>query len=176
MAGAVGPHFFFPQSLMVEDLSELTADVRARVSALGFELADLRKGGSKARALLQVRIDRPDASPGHGITVDDCARVSRALESWLDQTSMLGPRYILEVSSPGIERPLRWREQWARFAGREVNVRLPGRGRTRARIVRVLFDADAVVLQLHGDPAEVTVPLAQARDATLAVDWKRPGA
>src|SRR5262245_44202130 len=77
--------FFSRSGLMVEDLAELTAAVRTRLTDLGFELADLRKGGSASRALLQVRIDRPDASPGHGITVDDCARVSRALESWLDQ-------------------------------------------------------------------------------------------
>ena len=125
---------------------ELIAAVRQRIEGLGFELADLRKGGSRQRALLQVRIDRPDATPGNGITVDDCTVVSRALESWLDQAGVLGARYILEVSSPGIERPLRWREHWERFAGRQVSVRVPGRGRIRATIVRVLIDDDAVVL------------------------------
>ncbi|MBI4421758.1 MAG: ribosome maturation factor RimP [Gemmatimonadetes bacterium] len=160
---------------MVEDLAALTTEVRTRVSNLGFELADLRKGGSRSRTLLQVRIDRPDASPGRGITVEECAQVSRALESWLDQAGILGPRYILEVSSPGIERPLRWREHWARFVGREVNVRLAGRGRVRATIVDVPEGRDLVVLKPQGNAPEITVPLAEARDATLAVDWNRRG-
>src|SRR5439155_683087 len=119
------------------------------------------------------RIDRPGAAPGHGITVDECAQVSRALEAWLDEAGILGPRYILEVSSPGIERPLRWREHWIRFVGHDVNVRLPGRGRVRATIVRVPDDADTIVLRLKGESGEVVVPIADTRDARLVVDWNR---
>lgn len=156
---------------MPDDLSELTAQVRARLDALGYELADIRKGGSQGRPLLQVRIDRPGSSAGSGITVDDCALVSRALEAWLDEAGILGERYILEVSSPGIERPLKWREHWVKFVGRDVMVRLAGRGRVRATIVRVPEGADDVVLRLSGQTDEIAVPLEQARDARLAVDW-----
>ncbi|MBI4502944.1 MAG: ribosome maturation factor RimP [Gemmatimonadetes bacterium] len=158
---------------MLDDLAELTVQVRARLAALGFELADIRKGGSRSRPLLQVRIDRPDITVGGGVTVDDCARVSRALEQWLDQAGTLGVRYILEVSSPGIDRPVRWREHWVRFVGRDVNVRLPGRGRVRATIVRVPEDADTVVLRLQSGGEELAVTLAEARDARLAVDWTK---
>jgi ribosome maturation factor RimP len=156
---------------MSDDLESLITEVRARVGALGYELADLRRGGSRTRVLLQVRIDRPDA-PG-GIKVEDCATVSRALEEWLDVAGVLGANYVLEVSSPGIERPVRWREHWERFAGRDVHVRLRGRGRVRATIVRVEQGegTDAVVLRPRGDIADLTVPLLEARDATLAVDW-----
>jgi ribosome maturation factor RimP len=157
---------------MLDDLTELTAQVRARVTALGFELADIRKGGSQGRPLLQVRIDRPEGGEGSGVTVGDCATGSRALEAWLDEAGTLGARYILEVSSPGIDRPVRWREHWARFVGRDVNVRLPGRGRVRATIVRVPQDSDTVILRLRSDEQEIAVQLAEARDARLAVDWK----
>lgn len=157
---------------MPDDLVGLISEVRSRVEGLGFELADLRKGGTPRRIRLQVRIDRPDSVPGQGVTVDDCARVSRALEQWLDASVILGSNYILEVSSPGIERPLRWRQHWERFVGREVNVRLPGRGRRRATIVGVSANDDSVVLRLPGEEGEVTVPLSEARDATLAVDWE----
>jgi ribosome maturation factor RimP len=156
---------------MADDLAGLLDEVQARVAALGFDLADLKKGGSPGRARLQVRIDRPDSEPGHGITVDDCALVSRALEQWLDTAGLVGSNYILEVSSPGIERPIRWRRHWERFAGRDVTLRLAGRGRCRATIQRVLPDQDAVVLRLAGEQAEVTLPLAEARDARLVVDW-----
>jgi len=158
---------------MLDDLTELTAQVRARIAALGFELADIRKGGSQGRPLLQVRIDRPDNPMGSGVTVDDCATVSRDLEQWLDAVGTLGVRYILEVSSPGIERPVRWREHWVRFVGRDVSVRLPGRGRLRATILGVPEGTESVVLKVLANGEEVTVPLAEARDARLAVDWSK---
>ncbi len=156
---------------MDDTLTALTAEIRSRVEALGYDLADLRKRGSPHRVALQIRIDRPDAGPGHGITVQECAAVSRALEAWLDEEQLLGPRYVLEVSSPGIERPVRWREHWERFTGRDVHVKLAGRQRMRATIVRALEGADAVVLRPVGGGAEITVPFEEVRDATLAVDW-----
>ncbi len=145
--------------------------VREQVAALGYELADVRRRGSGRRTALQVRVDRLDAAPGRGITIDECTQVSRALSGWLDETQLLGPHYALEVSSPGIERPVRWLEHWQRFTGRDVQVRLAGRGRVRATIVRVLVDEDAVVLRPAGDAEEVTVPIDEAHEATLAVDW-----
>ncbi|HEX9691751.1 MAG TPA: ribosome maturation factor RimP [Gemmatimonadales bacterium] len=151
----------------------LVPHVRACVAAMGYELADLRRRGSATRVILQVRIDRPDAAPGRGITVDECAEVSRALEAWLEDSGLVGPRYVLEVSSPGIERPLRWREHWVRFVGRDVRVRLAGIGRVKATIVRVLEDRDAVELRIAGRDEVVNVELANVADATLAVDWGR---
>lgn len=157
---------------MQPTLDELIAEVRKRLVDLGFELVDLRRGGTAQRVRLQVRVDRADTVPGHGVTVEDCATVSRALETWLDATGLIGPRYVLEVSSPGIERPIRWPEHWARFVGHDVHVRLPGRGRTRATIVAVAPDTGTVTLQpAASGEDQVTVPLAEARDATLAVDW-----
>ncbi len=167
----VGPAFFLePMELSPQ---EMTAEIQRRVAALGYELVDLRRRAMRNRVALQIRVDRPEASPGHGITVDECAAVSRALESWLDESQVLGLRYVLEVSSPGIERPVRWREHWERFTGRDVNVRLPGRGRLRARIVAVrrVNEMDEIVLRPENGTGEITVPLEDARDATLVVDW-----
>jgi ribosome maturation factor RimP len=152
--------------------ADLLAEVRTRVAALGFELVDLRQRGAGQRQSLQIRIDRPDSGPGHGVTADDCAVVSRALERWLDDSGVLGGRYVLEVSSPGIERPLRWIEHWRRFTGRDVRVRLPGSGRIEATIVRVEQE-DRIVLRLRGAAEEITVPVDEARDATLLVDWSK---
>src|SRR5580765_1755930 len=87
---------------------------RARLELLGFDLADLRIGGTPNRPLVQVRIDWPPADPPRRVTVDDCAAASRALEAWLDADvgGTLGARYVLEVSSPGMERPVRWYRHW----------------------------------------------------------------
>lgn len=156
---------------MDSSLTDLTAEIRRRVTSLGYELVDLRKRGTRTRVVLQIRVDRPDAAPGQGITVEECAAVNRGLQEWLDGTGVLGSRYVLEVSSPGIERPVRWREHWERFVGREVTVRVPERGRLRAKIVRVPPGSDDVVLRPADSDEEITVPLGEARDAKLVVDW-----
>ncbi|PYP28888.1 MAG: hypothetical protein DMD55_03390 [Gemmatimonadetes bacterium] len=151
-------------------LSEnLVESFRVRLDALGLELADLRIGGTQARPLVQVRIEWPPGEPPRRVTVDDCAMASRALETWLDAGGPLGPRYALEVSSPGLDRPLRWHRHWVRFVGREVQATVAGLGRVRARIVAVPDEA-TVVLQPAG-AAPRPVPLTGIRDARLAVDW-----
>jgi ribosome maturation factor RimP len=138
---------------------------RAQVEQLGFDLADLRIGGTPNRPLVQVRIDCPPRK----VTVEDCSRVSRALEQWLDAggAGPLGNRYVLEVSSPGIERPVRWHRHWAQFVGRDVNVKLAGIGRVRARIVSVPT-TETVVLQPQGG-VEREFRLDDVKDARLAL-------
>jgi ribosome maturation factor RimP len=135
---------------------------RTRLEAMGFDLADLRIGGTPNRPLVQVRID----CPPRNVTVEDCSRVSRALEQWLDESGPLGNRYVLEVSSPGIERPVRWHRHWVQFVGRDVNVKIAGLGRIRARIVAVP-DQETVVLAPQGGP-ERTYRFEEVRDARLA--------
>ena len=138
---------------------------RARLEALGYDLADLRIGGTPNRPLVQVRIDCPPRQ----VTVEDCSHVSRALEQWLDAGGGGGPlgnRYVLEVSSPGIERPVRWHRHWAQFVGRDVNVKVAGMGRVRARIVAVPTE-ETVVLRLPGKSA-LEYRLAELKDARLA--------
>jgi ribosome maturation factor RimP len=154
----------------------LVESFRAHLDALGLDLADLRIGGTPNRPLVQVRIDWPPTDPPRQVSVADCAMASRALEAWLDggdggagAARPLGPRYVLEVSSPGMERPLRWARHWARFVGREVTAKVEGLGRVRARIV-AMPDEATVVLQPEGG-APRPVPLTSIRDARLAVDW-----
>jgi len=156
MRAKFGPRFFF---MLTESLVEA---FRTRLDALGFDLADLRIGGTPNRPLVQVRID----CPPRNVTVEDCSRVSRALEQWLDASGPLGNRYVLEVSSPGIERPVRWHRHWVQFVGRDVNVKVAGVGRVRARIVAVP-DQETVILEPQGG-AEQTFRFAELKDARLA--------
>ncbi len=150
-------------------LSEsLIETFRAKLDELGLDLADLRIGGTAQRPLVQVRIAWPPSDEARRVAVDDCARASRALEAWLDRGGPLGSRYVLEVSSPGLDRPLRWPRHWAQFVGRDVQATVAGLGRIRARIVAVP-DEGTVVLEPAGREAR-TVPLADVRDARLAVD------
>src|SRR5213595_2768495 len=147
----------------------LVESFRSRLEVLGLELADLRIGGTPQRPLVHVRIEWPPDGASRGVTVADCATASRMLETWLDADGALGHRYVLEVSSPGLERPLRWHRHWVRFVGRDVQATVAGLGRVRARIVSVP-DESTVVLEPQGGTPRA-VPLAGIRDARLAVDW-----
>jgi ribosome maturation factor RimP len=161
------PHIFFPSPPMSADA--LLAPIRDHITGLGFDLVDLRRAGTLQRPILQVRVDRPDSRPGQGITADDCAAISRSLERFLESRAMVGPRYVLEVSSPGFERPLRWPEHWRRFIGRQARVRaeaLPGR--SRVEIVSVPDD-DHVILRRE-DGSEVMLAFDAIREATLVAD------
>jgi ribosome maturation factor RimP len=152
----------------------LLAPIRDHIAGLGFELVDLRHVGTLERPILQVRVDRPDSRPGQGITADDCAGISRSLERFLESSAMVGPRYVLEVSSPGIERPLRWPEHWRRFIGQRARVQSQalGGGRREVEIVAVPDDAH-VTLRPEGG-AEITLALDEIREARLVVEFGPP--
>jgi ribosome maturation factor RimP len=107
---------------MMWDNDALERELAERVTRLGLEFVELERAGSKSRPILRVRIDRPDSEPGQGVSVADCARVSRELESFLDGLERADSRYVHEVSSPGVERPLLRRSDFERFAGREIAV------------------------------------------------------
>jgi ribosome maturation factor RimP len=144
--------------------------VEDELDRLGLDLVELRRGGSRSRPTLDVRIDRRD---GANVSVDDCARASRALESRLDAGDVVGSRYVLEVSSPGVERPLRHVADWRRFSGRKAKVLSDSLGgRVEVEIVGVEGEhgAEAVVVRTpRGD--ERRLPLAEVREARLAFDW-----
>jgi ribosome maturation factor RimP len=136
------------------------------VEALGLELFELRRKGTASRPTLDVRIDRPD---GSAITVEDCAKVSRALEAKLDGSGLVGDRYVLEVSSPGIERPLRDAKDWRRFAGKRVSVLSPAHGgRLEGENAGLDEENGTQVVRLRmAKGAERRIPLAEIKEARL---------
>jgi len=155
----------------------LERDLAARLQELGYELVELERAGSRTRPVLRVRIDRPESAGGHGISVEDCARVSRALQPFLDARPELPEHYVLEVSSPGVERPLVRRQDWERFTGREIAVKgtgpLAGRGRRLEGTLLGLVTADGeerVRLQL-ADGTVVEIPRDQIARAHLVFRW-----
>ena len=167
--------FVYPpgHSVVTHDLLSPEA-LRAAVAGLGFELVDVRATGPTSRRAIRLRIDVPGGgAPGAGVTTDDCARVSRALEAALESAGAVGPRYTIEVSSPGIERPVRFAEHWRRYVGREVRLRARGvAGTVTARIAGVPDD-DQVDLVIDG--VEHRISLEAVREATLVVDWSAIG-
>src|SRR5215208_6284734 len=89
------PTFFYCCKLPRDSMSdELERVVKEELDGAFFDLVELRRGGTRSRPVLEVRIDRRD---GQTITVDDCARVSRALEARLDGGPLMSERYVLQV-------------------------------------------------------------------------------
>jgi ribosome maturation factor RimP len=159
---------------MAEDLEQ---EIRDRVEALGYELVELERAGSRSRPILRVRVDLPGSSPDEGVTVDDCTRVSRALETYLDELEPLSDRYVLEVSSPGLERPLVRTADFERFAGREVVVKttakLPdGSKRVEGELVGLdIQDGVERVRVRRIDGSEVDIPREDIARAHLIFRW-----
>ena len=161
---------------------EIERELADRIESLGFELVEVKWGGSGQRPQLKLRIDRPGSGPGTGVTVDECASVSRALESWLDEHEALSRRYVLEVSSPGVERPLVTGRDFERFRGERVAVMGTGLlAGLATRLVGELLgleaagsEAEAVRLRLSGNGGdrEVSIPRSEIRKANLLFEWK----
>jgi ribosome maturation factor RimP len=145
---------------------ELERVVTSELDAVGFDLVELRKGGTRSRPVLEVRIDRRD---GEKITVDDCARASRALEARLDGGTLVAERYVLQVSSPG-ERPIRTAAEWRRFAGRWASLLAPEHGgRFEAEILGVEeSDAGPTVMLRLERGEQKALPLSAVKEARLA--------
>ena len=89
------------------------------LTAAGVELVDLALRGGGARRIVRVDIDRAGA---RSVDLDDCQRVSRALDEALDRADLFSTPYVLEVSSPGIDRPLRSADDFRRNTGRRIVV------------------------------------------------------
>ena len=152
------------------------AEIERIVEGLGYELVEMEAVGSRARPILRVYLDRPDSVPGTpAVTVEDCTAVSRALEPMLDARPDVAERYMLEVSSPGVERPLVRPRDFARFAGQEVSVRgkatLAGKARRlQGELLGLAEGGDVVKMRLPGGE-EVEFPLAEVEKANLVYRW-----
>jgi ribosome maturation factor RimP len=112
--------------------------VEPLLESLGFELVDCEYAGAGGRGVLRFYIDKPG-----GVSVDDCATVSRQVSALLDVEDVVPSRYYLEVSSPGLERPVRKPRDFERFIGRRLRIRTrrPVDGRRRFTGELVAFDA-----------------------------------
>ncbi|MGI8618652.1 MAG: ribosome maturation factor RimP [Gemmatimonadaceae bacterium] len=151
--------------------SELEPIVKEALAEIGLELFELRRGGTRNRPVVDVRIDR---TGGQNISIEDCARASRAIEAKLDVDED-GQRYVLEVSSPGVERPLRDAADWARFVGKKANVKsdLLG-GMAEVEIMGIEHeDWREIAVMRTAKGEELRLPLNEVREARLSFNWNR---
>lgn len=147
----------------IEDLQRTLEPV---IAALGYELWGIDLNASSRHAVLRIYIDSVN-----GITVDDCATVSRHAGSALDVADPIPGAYTLEVSSPGWDRPLFTPAQYRRFLGERVKIRLalPLDGQRNLTGTLHAADAEKVEIDLVG-AARVSVPFGAIRRANLIVE------
>jgi ribosome maturation factor RimP len=144
-----------------ERIAQLIAPI---VDELGYELVRVQMQGGARHATLQIMAERRDRK---AMLVDDCARLSRALSALLDETDPIDGEYTLEVSSPGIDRPLMKRADYERFLRHEAKVEMvaPIDGRKRFQGTISALDGDTVMLESAG--TVFPLPLAQVKSARL---------
>jgi ribosome maturation factor RimP len=126
------------------DESRLAGLIGPVAAAAGMDLESVRVSMAGRRRLLRVVVDSD-----HGVSLDDTAEVSRDVSAALDATDVMGDvPYTLEVSSPGVDRPLTEPRHWRRAAGRLVRVKTAGAGTVQGRVLAA--DADGVTLDVDG--------------------------
>ncbi|MBM7423490.1 MULTISPECIES: ribosome maturation factor RimP [Spongiibacter] len=136
--------------------------LRPGIEALGFDLWGIEYQSHAKRSMLRIYIDAEA-----GISVDDCAKVSHQVSGVLDVEDPITGEYTLEVSSPGMDRPLYRLEQYAEYIGSDINIRLriafEGRRKFQGRLVAI--EGDEVVIQLDGH--EYLLPFEQIDRAQI---------
>ncbi len=143
----------------------IAAMIAPSIEAMGYELVRVTLAGS-TRKVLQIMAEPKD---GRVMSVEDCARVSRAVSAILDVEDPISGAYSLEVSSPGIDRPLTRPKDYDRFKGHEAKIEThqPVDGRKRFKGVLKGVEGDQVKIDSEG--AELALPLDQIAKAKLVL-------
>src|SRR5690349_6229064 len=154
---------------------EQVRTVAARVAgSYGLQIFDVRFRREASGMVLRVQIDRPGpaATAEDSVSVEDCAAVSRDLSAILDVEDVVPTAYTLEVSSPGLDRPLRHAQDYARFAGRRAKVvmreKVDGQAFFKGRLAGV--EGDAVLID-GDDRKRHRVPLGVITRGNLEVEF-----
>ena len=148
------------REMRLHDLIEPT------VRSLGFELVGVLWRDGRSRGLVRVYVDRDE-----GVTVDDCARVSHRVAGLLDVEDPISGEYDLEVSSPGVDRPLFVERDFTRFAGADLEVTLRGPIAGRRRFTGALggYRDGVVLVDEHGTEHRFAIP--EIECARLVPQW-----
>ncbi|MFW6200044.1 MAG: ribosome maturation factor RimP [Gemmatimonadota bacterium] len=166
---------------MGKPIPAVEEELEERLRALDYDLVDVEWAGSGSRPIIRVRVDHlePDLEEGEGVTVDECVEVSRALERWLDQLDEMPERYTLEISSPGVDRPLKRTKDFLRFIGHEIAVKGPEVLAERATYLEGELvgleeepeGSGSIYLRLPGGD-ELKIPRDEISGAHLLFRWK----
>lgn len=146
----------------------LTRLIEPAVEALGYELVLLEFSAGLSSGVLRLYIDHPE-----GIALEDCESVSREIAALLDVEDPIQKAYQLEVSSPGMDRPLVKPEHFQRFAGEKVRVQLLAPVSGRKKLLGKLLGIEAGLVIVDVDGQRFEVPLNDIDRARLVPDFAR---
>jgi ribosome maturation factor RimP len=150
----------------VIDTAGIETLIAPSLEAMGYRLVRVAVTGGRRAQVLQVMAERIDDRP---MSVDDCTEVTHTVSALLDVADPIEHAYMLEVSSPGIDRPLVRREDYERFRGHEAKLELaaPIEGRKRFKGKLLGIEADRVRVNLGTEVVEL--PLARIQRAKLVL-------
>lgn len=133
--------------------------------AAGYEIVRLRLMGGEETRRLQIMAETPEGD----MVVEDCARLSRAISEIMDAADPIAGEYTLEVSSPGVDRPLTRLKDFTNYEGHEARIELDrvAEGRKRFRGVLAGVEGDAIGIDLEGEDSTAMVPFEWIVDAKL---------
>ncbi len=160
-------HFLFPENEMKQDPLHIGDMLEPGIRSLGYELVGVEfQTGGKGGGLLRVYIDSEN-----GISAEDCQKVSYQVSGLLDVEDPIPGHYTLEVSSPGLDRLLFRAEDFDRFAGQLVKLRLtyPVEGQRKFKGRLVGMRGENVVIE--GDEMEISLPFDQIEQARLVPEY-----
>ena len=156
---------------VVDRVRTLAAQIAA---SYGLDIFDVQFRREAAGMILRVQIDRPGpaATAEDSVSVDDCAHVSRDLSAVLDVEDIVPTAYTLEVSSPGLDRPLRHADDYRRFAGRRAKIVMREAVDGQTFFKGRLAGADGQMVLIDGDDGRRhQVPIAIITRANLEVEF-----
>lgn len=157
---------------MTDKADEIAALLAPTVAAMGLELLGIEYLPAPGGAVVRLYIDVPRADAGErSVGIEDCEAVSREVSAQLDVEDPISGNYTLEVSSPGLDRPLFGAAHFARFSGEtaKVALKLPQDGRRRLQGAILRVEGDRVVFGVDGN--EVAVDIGNVDKARLVPDW-----
>lgn len=161
---------------VTDKATQISALLAPTVESLGLQLLGTEYLPSPGGAVLRLYLDVPEAeAESRHVTIEDCEAVSREVSAQLDVEDPISGHYTLEVSSPGVDRPLFAPEQFARFVGEQakVGLKLPQDGRRRLTGTIVAVEAGSIVFEVDGQP--LTVAFDNVDKARLVPDWAALG-
>ncbi|WP_226468697.1 ribosome maturation factor RimP [Luteimonas panaciterrae] len=157
---------------MTDKATQISTLLTPTVQSLGLELLGAEYLPAPGSAVLRLYIDVPaDAEEGRVVGIEDCEAVSREVSAQLDVEDPISGHYTLEVSSPGVDRPLFTPEQFARFLGEQakVGLKLPQDGRRKLQGVIASVEGNTITFEVDGAP--VAVVFDNIDKAKLVPDW-----
>ncbi len=145
----------------------ITEQLRSLAASEGLGLVSTEMMGSGPQSILRLVVDGPD-----GVTLDQCATISRQASALLDVEDPLSHGYTLEVSSPGMDRKLYSEEDFKRFSGHRINVRMAPSFRQHRTVAGELLAFEDGVVSINTDAGDrVELPFDEVFEARLEIDW-----